>query len=199
MNVWLMSSFFAAAAVLMALESTGVPMTLRLAFKGDIKRESQWLAQFGQSVATAVAVALIFCFERAGDATPWHGFPGYLKRPVAVAAAVVGSSLCVYVIKRLSGRVRPLHERAGRFLGPSWKHANWRESFPSSHSTCAMALAVALSVLYPQAAAVFWPLGVITAALRYVMDAHWPSDVLAGMGVGYVVAHLVMRSFGLGN
>jgi membrane-associated phospholipid phosphatase len=197
MNLWLVASFFAAAAVLMAMEVRGVPTTLRLAFKGDIKRESQWLAQFGQAIATSVAAALIYCFERHGDASPWHGFPTYLKRPAAVAFAVAGTSLCVFAIKRVTGRVRPNRPDAGKFLGPSWTHANWRESFPSSHSACAMALAVSLSILYPQAGAVFWSLGLITALLRYLMDAHWPSDVLAGIGVGYVVGHVVMRAFGL--
>ena len=53
-------------------------------------------------------------------------------------------------------------------------------------------------VLYPQAAAVFWTLGLITAILRYLMDAHWPSDVLAGIAIGYVVGHLMMTAFKLG-
>ena len=47
-----------------------------------------------------------------------------------------------------------------------------------------MALAVSLSVLYPQAIVVFWTMAITTAVLRYLMDAHWPSDVLAGIVVG---------------
>ncbi len=187
MNVWLIVCLFTAAAILMIIELRGVNVVLKLNFKGDIKRESQWLAQFGQAVATAVAAALIYAFE-----------PGNWKKPVAVCATVLASSVSVYLIKRLTGRVRPNRENAGRFLGPSLKHANWRESFPSSHSACAIALSVCLSILYPQAAGVFWSLGIITSVLRYLMDAHWPSDVLAGIAWGYFVGYIGMKLWGYG-
>ncbi len=196
MNPWIPVSLLVAAGIFMILELRGVKVVLQLSFKGDIKRESQWLAQFGQAVATAAAAALIFAFEKPIDTSMWHGMPGYAAKPMAVCATVLMASLSVYVIKRLTGRVRPNRENAGRFLGPSWKHANWRESFPSSHSACAIALSVSLSILYPQAMAVFWSFGLITAVLRYLMDAHWPSDVLAGIAWGYVVGYLGMRAFG---
>jgi membrane-associated phospholipid phosphatase len=196
MNLWVLLSFLVPAGIMLVLEMRGAPVVLQLSFKGDIKRESQWLAQFGQAVATAAAMGLIFAFERHLDPSPWQTWPPYMRKPVAVMVTVLSGSLGVYIIKRLTGRVRPNRENAGKFLGPSWLHANWRESFPSSHSACAMALAVSLSVLYPQAAAVFWTLGLTTAVLRYLMDAHWPSDVLAGIAAGYVRGHVVMGACG---
>jgi len=196
MNLWIPVSLFLAAGILMIFELRGARVVLQLSFKGDIKRESQWLAQFGQAVATAAAAALIYAFERPIDTSMWHDLPGYVAKPIAVCATVLGSSLSVYVIKRLTGRVRPNRENAGKFLGPSWKHANWRESFPSSHSACAIALTVALSILYPQAIVVFWSFGIITAVLRYLMDAHWPSDVLAGIAWGYIAGYVGMKAFG---
>lgn len=185
MNYWLLFSLLLASAIFMVLEMRGYRVVLQLSFKGDIKRESQWLAQFGQAVATAAAMALIYAFEP----TEW-------RKPIAVAATVLSGSFGVYIIKRLTGRVRPNRENAGKFLGPTWKHQNWRESFPSSHSACAIALSVSLSILYPQAIVVFWSMGIITAVLRYLMDAHWPSDVLAGIAAGYVLGHVVMGAFG---
>ena len=186
MNWWIVSGLLAAAVVMMALEWRGVPTTLQLKFKGDLKRESHFLAQFGQAVATFVTAVLVYDFE--GE---------LLYKPLAIVATVFGTALIVYGIKRLTGRVRPNRENAGRFLGPTWRHQNWRESFPSSHSACAIALAVTLATLYPQAAATFWALGVATAVLRYLMDAHWPSDVLAGAAVGYVAGVYGLRAFGL--
>ena len=112
--------------------------------------------------------------------------------------AVVAASAVAMLIKRLVSRVRPGHDNAGRFLGPSLKHANYRESFPSSHSASAVALSVVLAAYYPHAAATFWVLALVCAGLRYVMDAHWPSDVLAGIAVGYVIAHLTVHAAGLG-
>ena len=49
---------------------------------------------------------------------------------------------------------------------------------------------VTLSIMYPQAAVTFWALALLCAGLRYVLDAHWPSDVLGGIALGYGAAHL---------
>jgi len=185
MNLWLLFSLVAAAGVFMGLEFRGAPLTLKLSFKGDLKRESQWLAQFGQFVATAVAMALVWAFE-----------PGEPKKMIALGVTVLGTSIITNVLKKLFGRVRPNRENAGRFTGPTLKRDNARESFPSSHSSCAIALAVGLSILYPQAMLVFGTLGWITAILRYLMDAHWPSDVLAGIAIGYLLANVFMGLFG---
>jgi membrane-associated phospholipid phosphatase len=170
------------AGLLMWLEWRGVRTTLELPFKGDIKRETAFLAQYGQSVATPVAAWLVWC----SDPPKW-------KIPLAIILPVLIASLTTTAIKRVCGRIRPRHENAGKFTGFSLKHANHRESFPSSHSACAMALTWALIPWYPQAMVVFWVLAVITAGLRYVMDAHFPSDVLAGSAAGLMVAEGVMR------
>lgn len=185
MHLWVPLVLLVAAAVLMWLEFRGLKTTLHLSFKGDIKRETAFLAQYGQSVATPIAAALVWSVDRAD----WIG-------PLAILSAVSAVSLSCFVIKRLSGRVRPNRESAGRFLGPSWRHDNQRESFPSSHSACAVALSASVIVLFPQLAEVLWTLAGITAVLRWVLDAHFPSDVLAGSAIGYVVAHAVMAGFG---
>src|SRR3954453_21040296 len=104
----------AACAVSMIVERLGVPTTLDLHFKGDIKRESRWLAQYGQSVCTPVAALLVWRLDRA-----WP-----LQRAIAIVATVSLASLCCTIVKRLVGRVRPGRPEAGKFLGPSWRHAN---------------------------------------------------------------------------
>ena len=50
-------------------------------------------------------------------------------------------------------------------------------------------MTVILSTLYPDGAIVFWSLAILCAALRYALDAHWPSDVLGGIALGYGVAY----------
>jgi membrane-associated phospholipid phosphatase len=176
-----------ATTALFALERSGVRTTLELNFKGDIKRESWWLAQYGQSVCTPVAALLVW------DLDPADG----LRKGLMVVAAVVAASLGCAILKRLIGRVRPGREDAGRFLGPSLKlrGTNHRESFPSSHSACAVALSAALVALYPQASATLWFLAVACSVLRYLLSAHWPSDVAGGAALGYAVAHLVFGCF----
>jgi membrane-associated phospholipid phosphatase len=185
MNLYLVIGLAVAAVVMMVLERLGVPTTLELTFKGDIKRETLFLAQYGQSVATPLAALLV-----------WELDEAHPKYALAVLLCVCAASILCFVIKRLTGRVRPNRENAGKFLGPSWKHANWRESFPSSHSACAMALSTPLAHFYPHAAETFWGLAILTALLRYVLSAHWPSDVLSGLLLGYAAAHLVLRAMG---
>lgn len=187
MHYWFFFTLLALSAVMIVLEMRGAKVVLQLPFKGDIKRESLWLQQWGQFVATFFVMLFIYSFEtnREGIEKSW-----------SLAAAVFSASIVCFAIKRTVGRVRPNRENAGHFLGPTWKHANWRESFPSSHSACAIALSVGLTEMYPQATLVLWFLGVACAVLRYLMDAHWPADVLAGIAIGYGLGHWVMNAFG---
>ncbi len=178
MSIVVLTIFVVACAAVMVAERAGVPTTLDLQFKGDLKRESRWFAQYGQFAATAIAAILVFQIDSRG-----------LRRAVALIVAVGGTSIVCAILKRLLGRVRPGRENAGRFLGPALGHANYRESFPSSHSACAVAMTVMLAGFYPPAAITFWVLAAITALLRYLMDAHWPSDVLGGIALGYAIAH----------
>ena len=187
MNFSLLIILLAACAVLMVLERRGLKTTLALNFKGDIKRESRWLAQYGQALCTAIAAVLI-----------WQLDPRREKVVVPLVVDVVAAGVIATLIKRLVSRVRPGRENAGKFLGPSWSHANYRESFPSSHSASAVALSVFLAVLYPPAAPTFWALALGCATLRYLLDAHWPSDVLAGIALGYATAHVTARMFQVG-
>ncbi len=174
-----------ASAVFMAFERSGLPTTLSVSFKGDIKRETRLLAQYGQTVWTILTVILIWQLDRRRA----------IKIDTALSAAVIVTTTFALVLKRLLGRARPRCEHAGSFLGPSWRHANARESFPSSHSTSAMAYSVVLSAAYPGATATFMTMGIVCAILRYLMDAHWPSDVLAGIALGCAGGAIAVRVF----
>jgi membrane-associated phospholipid phosphatase len=174
MHLYIVLALSISCVLLIVLERLGAPVVLDLKFRGDIKRESQWFAQYGQFVCTAVVVVII-----------WQMDAGHRKNAVYMAGGVAAASVSAFVLKHLFSRVRPKHENAGKFFGPSFSHANHRESFPSSHSACAMALTVGLVHLYPAAMISWWALVILTATLRYVADAHWPSDVLGGLALGY--------------
>jgi membrane-associated phospholipid phosphatase len=178
---WVIPALLAASAVMMVLERMGVRTVLRLPFKGDLKRESRFLAQYGQLACTILVAVLV-----------WQVDPSrYRKgRIVPTVVAVILASILAMLIKRFAGRIRPGCPDAGKFLGLSWRHDNNRESFPSSHSACAVALSAGLAWMYPHAAATFWALAIICAVLRYLLDAHWPSDILSGIALGYACAGL---------
>jgi membrane-associated phospholipid phosphatase len=184
MNWIVLTILVALGVIFFILERLGVPTTLSLEFKGDIKRESRWFAQYGQSMCTPIAALLVGTLD-----------PHAQLKPFVVLAAVIATSITCMILKRSLGRVRPGRDDAGKFLGPTWKHANYRESFPSSHSACAVALSTALVFYYPAGWLTFWGLAFICAALRYLLDAHWPSDVLGGTAIGYAIAHAVIAMF----
>src|SRR5438093_10874328 len=106
MHVTVLILLVAACLVCFILERRGVRTTLDLQFKGDIKRESRWFAQYGQSACTPVAALLIWSID------PKPGL-----KPLMLIAAVLAASLACLLLKRTLGRVRPGREKAGQFLG----------------------------------------------------------------------------------
>ena len=173
-----------ACAALMLVERSGVRTTLNLHFKGDIKRETRWFAQYGQAACTPVAFLLVWDLDRRG-----------LRVALPIGLAVALTAVVALILKRTIGRVRPGRENAGQFLGPTFRHASHRESFPSSHTACAVALSAMLARVYPEASITFWALAAICASLRYFLDAHWPSDIVAGFIVGSVMTEITALSF----
>jgi len=178
---WIIAGVLAAACVIMMLlERWGLPVVLTLGIKGDLKRESRWFAQYGQFACSLVGAAIVARLDERG----WK-----VAGPLVIAPLTIG--LLGGGIKRVLGRVRPGHPGAGHFMGFSARHANWRESFPSNHSATAVSFSVGLAYLYPPIAIIVWPLALITASIRYLMDAHWPSDVLGGVAFGYVMTPII--------
>src|SRR5688572_11330156 len=102
MNLVVIGGVLAACVVLMLIERSGVRTTLELHFKGDLKRETRWLAQYGQSACTPVAFLLV-----------WDLDPRGLRVALPIGLAVLVTSIFVMVFKRLIGRVRPGRENAG--------------------------------------------------------------------------------------
>lgn len=178
---WILAASLAVACgALMLAERWGLPVVLTLKVKGDIKRESRWFAQYGQFACSLVGALIVWRMDSRG----WK-----VAGPLVIAPSLIG--LIGGGVKRVLGRVRPGHPGAGRFMGFSMRHANWRESFPSNHSATAISFSFGLAFLYPQIATIVLSLAIICALIRYLMDAHWPSDVLGGIAFGYVMTPMI--------
>jgi undecaprenyl-diphosphatase len=112
---------------------------------------------------------------------------------VFLAVGIPG--LTVTIVKRWIGRVRPSVQ------GPfAYEPFSWRPdyaSFPSGHTTTAFAALVAIGFLLPRARPALWVYAVLIAASRIIVDAHYPSDVIAGAAFGALGAVWVRDWFAL--
>jgi membrane-associated phospholipid phosphatase len=69
------------------------------------------------------------------------------------------------------------------------------DSFPSSHAAIAAGIAGALSVIWPAHRRMFLGFAVIVAASRFIIGAHYLSDVLLGCAVGLAIVVLIQTLF----
>jgi membrane-associated phospholipid phosphatase len=183
-----------ATAALIAAENAGhfpprPELNRRVLISGDIRREARALEQFGQVVSSILIIVLIWTLD-----------PARRRYLPAVALTLVVTGGVVTLLKHTVARARPAAGEAGEFLASSSSSSSSSpsssvgetdakaESFPSGHSAAAAATAVVLTALYPRGRYIFWTLALLCAALRFVNNAHWLSDVVAGVTLGYVCA-----------
>jgi membrane-associated phospholipid phosphatase len=103
------------------------------------------------------------------------------------AAAVVGP-LAVganYAVKLAAGRERPLIEGH-----PPLAKAPSKLSFPSAHATSSLAGATALGRVEPRARLPLYALAGSVCLSRPYLGMHYPSDVLAGAALGFLIGRL---------
>jgi len=169
------------------------------------RRVVQAVTRFGRSDWLLIPSGVVALVLLAGD---WRRAP----RRVAAAwiefghlagfffAAVALSGMTGNVVKAALGRSRPvLFETDGPLaLAPlSFDYASL--SFPSGHSITVAAAATALALIFRARtslviAAALWALAI--AASRVLVRAHYPSDVVAGLFIGFAVTFLLAQVFG---
>jgi membrane-associated phospholipid phosphatase len=110
--------------------------------------------------------------------------------------AVLVPLLAGELIKYVVGRGRPfVGGTANAFNFSHFAGTEAYASFPSAHAITAVALAFAVSVLWPRTRLVMIVYAVLIVASRLVLLAHHPSDVVAGAVVGVVGAMAVRYWF----
>ncbi len=74
------------------------------------------------------------------------------------------------------------------FLGQGSFWSASHRSFPSGHAATAWGLAIALSLLYPRATVLYGVLASIASFQRLTSGAHYPSDIMAGTAIAFLIA-----------
>jgi len=161
-----------------------------------------WLAHQDErlclSINRAAAVGWLRDFFRAvsrlGDGAFWYALVAWLVawqgsaalRPVA--HMVLTGLICTALYKRLKARTsRPRPYRVNAAIRRGGQPLD-EFSFPSRHTLHAVAFALVSLAYFPSLAPIVVPLTVLVALSRLVLGLHYPSDVLAGVLIGALVA-----------
>lgn len=108
--------------------------------------------------------------------------------------AIAISGILTDILKPLIGRARPVElEQDGLYeFHPLSFTARWN-SMPSGHATTAVALALILASSYPRLRIPAFAYASTLALSRVMVNAHYVSDVLAGVAVAFLTVQALLR------
>jgi membrane-associated phospholipid phosphatase len=110
------------------------------------------------------------------------------RRAQWLVAALVGpvSILINFALKLVFRRQRPVLEGLPPIGG-----APSSLSFPSAHATASFASASVMTRIAPELGIPLFAIATLMAATRPYLGLHYPTDVLAGAGLGLIIGSLV--------
>jgi undecaprenyl-diphosphatase len=114
---------------------------------------------------------------------------GRKRDAVLLAIGIVLGGLIFYPVKVLLPRARPyMTVEDARVLD-----VEGGGSFPSGHSKNGFTAAVILGDAWKRWRALFYVLAFLIGLSRIYVGVHWPSDVIVGSVVGWIIGRLVVR------
>lgn len=159
-------------------------------------RERHWCRRANRWGSSGRVRRYFATVSRLGDGVFWYALMGVLvlfdgmaglAASAHMAATGVVALLMYKGLKRWTRRPRPFaadgHIRA-------WVAPLDEFSFPSGHTLHAVAFTVVALAWYPWLAMVLVPFSASVAVSRVVLGLHYPSDVLAALGLGSALAGL---------
>lgn len=139
---------------------------------------------------------LFSLISRLGDGLFWYSLIVILPLIYGMAAVSVSlrmtgagvSGLIIYkLIKSFTERPRPFVKSDNIVLGTAPLD---QYSFPSGHTLHAVSFSLIATHYYPELAWLLLPFASLVAMSRVVLGLHYPTDVLAGAGLGLGLAVL---------
>lgn len=173
-----------------------------IAWNGEWRQPFQFVTHFGLSDWVLIPSGLVFLASFVGYRAlrrSSHWRRGVFELSLVsgfIFASVGGTGLFTNILKRIFGRGRPaVFDNYGAF---DFQHVfnDWMfQSFPSGHSTTAMATAIVIGFLMPRFFRLFLIIAIVTGISRVVVGDHYPTDVLAGFIVGGLGTYAVRNYF----
>ncbi len=134
--------------------------------------------------------------SRLGDGVVWYAMlallpllygPGAIRPVVVMLITGVLGVVLYKALKHVFVRERPFITHSSISLAAAPLD---RYSFPSGHTLHAVSFTWQAVSHFPELAWVLVPLASLIAASRVVLGLHYPTDVLAGAGIGFALAAL---------
>lgn len=114
---------------------------------------------------------------------------------LGVITPLLLSTGLTHLLKYVVGRARPRVDLGPFHFEPFTPGAKVA-SFPSGHTSYAIAVVILLCIHFPRWSPLFIFLGVCAGLERVIIREHYPSDVLAGAAIGAFSVYLSMRLLG---
>jgi len=161
-----------------------------------VQREARWCLRVNQWGERKMVRRYFAAVSRLGDGVFWYWLMGLivlldgldgLGAAAHLAATGFAALLMYRHLKRWTRRARPCNAdvRIRAWIAPLDEF-----SFPSGHTLQAVAFSLVAVAHYPLLAWVLLPFTASIAASRIVLGVHYPSDVLAAIGIGTALGGL---------
>jgi undecaprenyl-diphosphatase len=171
------------------------PAALRSAV---VEHDRRWARRLHRATVSTPVVLALHAVSRLGNGVLWYLVIALLPLvagPVgldcAVRMAFAGIlNLALYKwLKPRARRRRPFETCPDiRRCAPALDDF----SFPSGHTLHAVGFTTVLVAHFPAVGIVFWPIAALIAASRVILGMHYPTDVIVGAMLGWLVASAAM-------
>ena len=114
-----------------------------------------------------------------------------LRQYAFLFAVPVFALLLVSILRLLFHRPRPYAEKGENITPLKMRDGDENTSFPSRHLACASVIATLFFAYCPPLALCLWGFTLLLGYTRFALGLHYPSDLLAGAGLGLLCGLLI--------
>ena len=132
------------------------------------------ISYIGSLIAVSIIITILFILYKKYN---------NLKRLWITLFSIV---IITYALKLIIQRARPLVENLIQTSG---------YSFPSGHATAVFSVLPLLDKEFPRLKYIWFALAIIILFSRIYLGVHYPSDVIAGAIIGYLIGTIILYIF----